>query len=42
MSDKEGDILPVNQNNILLRGCIMRNTDWIEGIVVYAGECLSV
>ncbi|XP_053399263.1 phospholipid-transporting ATPase VA-like isoform X2 [Mercenaria mercenaria] len=38
LSDREGDIAPLNQNNILLRGCIMRNTDYIEGLVVYAGH----
>ncbi|KAL4230408.1 putative phospholipid-transporting ATPase VB [Mactra antiquata] len=38
LSDQEGDITPLNQNNVLLRGCIMRNTDWIEGLVVYAGH----
>ncbi|XP_052793308.1 phospholipid-transporting ATPase VB-like isoform X2 [Mya arenaria] len=37
MSDCGDQIVPLNQNNILLRGCIMRNTDWIEGLVVYAG-----
>lgn len=37
-TDKEEDKVPVNQNNIILRGCVMRNTDWIEGIVVYAGH----
>ncbi|GFO46883.1 phospholipid-transporting ATPase [Plakobranchus ocellatus] len=29
--------VPVNSNNLLLRGCIVRNTDFIEGLVVYAG-----
>ena len=38
LSDKTDDIVPVNQNNVILRGCVMRNTDWIEGIVVYGGE----
>ncbi|GFS05972.1 phospholipid-transporting ATPase [Elysia marginata] len=27
----------VNSSNLLLRGCIIRNTDFIEGLVVYAG-----
>lgn len=34
-ADKE---IPVDKNNLLLRGCIIRNTDWVEGIVVYAGH----
>lgn len=29
---------PVNINNMLLRGCTLRNTDWVIGIVVYTGE----
>ena len=28
----------LNNNNLLLRGCMIRNTDYIEGLVVYAGE----
>jgi len=31
---KEG----VNRDNVLLRGCEIRNTDYVEGIVIYAGE----
>ncbi|XP_052278161.1 phospholipid-transporting ATPase VA-like isoform X2 [Dreissena polymorpha] len=38
LSEREDNIIPLNQNNIMLRGCIMRNTDWVEGIVVYAGH----
>ena len=33
-----GDKVPVSRNNILLSGCIIRNTDFVEGIVVYAGR----
>ena len=29
--------LPVGKSNVLLRGCIVRNTDFVDGIVVYAG-----
>ncbi|KAK6436503.1 phospholipid transporting ATPase [Oleoguttula sp. CCFEE 5521] len=29
---------PVGINNMLLRGCTLRNTDWIVGIVVFTGE----
>eukprot|EP00794_Sanderia_malayensis_P007449 gene7449-8271_t len=28
----------INHNNLLLRGCVIRNTDSIEGLVVYAGH----
>jgi len=30
----------LNKNNLLLRGCTIRNTDYVEGIVVYAGKYL--
>ncbi|XP_027336782.1 phospholipid-transporting ATPase 1-like [Abrus precatorius] len=29
---------PLNQSNIVLRGCVLKNTDWIIGVVVYAGK----
>lgn len=29
---------PININNMLLRGCTLRNTDWVIGIVIYTGE----
>jgi len=32
------DKIPVNNLNLLLRGCVIRNTDYVEGIVVYAGH----
>lgn len=28
----------LDMSNVLLRGCEIRNTDFVEGIVVYAGE----
>jgi phospholipid-translocating ATPase len=28
----------INKNNLLLRGCEIRNTDYVEGIVLYAGR----
>ncbi|KAI8981435.1 hypothetical protein BDB01DRAFT_794086 [Pilobolus umbonatus] len=28
----------INYNNILLRGCILRNTKWVIGVVVYTGN----
>lgn len=29
---------PVGINNLLLRGCTIRNTEWVLGIVVFTGE----
>ncbi|RDX68847.1 Phospholipid-transporting ATPase 1, partial [Mucuna pruriens] len=29
---------PLNQSNIVLRGCVVKNTNWIIGVVVYAGQ----
>ncbi|ORY78333.1 phospholipid-translocating P-type ATPase [Neocallimastix californiae] len=29
--------IPLNVNNILLRGSILRNTDWVIGVVIYTG-----
>ena len=28
----------LSKENLLLRGCVLRNTDYIEGIVIYAGK----
>lgn len=30
----------VNKDNVLLRGCTLRNTDYVEGLVIYAGNVL--
>ncbi|KAJ8330941.1 phospholipid transporting ATPase [Batrachochytrium dendrobatidis] len=30
--------IPMSTNNVLLRGCVVRNTHWVIGIVVYTGE----
>ncbi len=32
------NIYPCDNNNILLRGCVLRITDYIDGIIVYAGK----
>eukprot|EP00111_Clytia_hemisphaerica_P006727 TCONS_00019448-protein len=34
----DGQKLAVDNNNIVLRGCVLRNTPWIYGFVVYAGH----
>ena len=33
-----GERIPLTKDNLLLRDCMLRNTDYIEGLVVYAGE----
>lgn len=33
-----GEKVPVCTENLLLRDCMLKNTDYVEGIVVYAGE----
>ncbi|XP_010529256.1 PREDICTED: phospholipid-transporting ATPase 1-like [Tarenaya hassleriana] len=33
-----GQQFPLSQSNIVLRGCQLKNTDWIIGVVVYAGQ----
>ncbi|XP_075214659.1 phospholipid-transporting ATPase VA [Lycorma delicatula] len=33
-----GERVPVGTENLLLRDCVLKNTDFVEGIVVYAGH----
>ncbi|WCJ27854.1 Phospholipid-transporting ATPase 1 [Euphorbia peplus] len=33
-----GHKFSLSQSNIILRGCQLKNTDWIIGVVVYAGQ----
>ncbi|KAL8581296.1 hypothetical protein ACOMHN_028322 [Nucella lapillus] len=35
---KNGEKIAVNNSNLLLRGCIIKNTDFVEGLVLYAGH----
>jgi hypothetical protein len=37
-----GERVPVGTENLLLRDCVLKNTDFVEGIVVYAGKCCRV
>ena len=30
--------IPLGINNLLLRGCILKNTEWVLGIIVYSGN----
>ncbi|XP_049958802.1 phospholipid-transporting ATPase VD isoform X1 [Schistocerca serialis cubense] len=34
----DGERVPVSTDNLLLRDCMVKNTDFVEGIVVYAGH----
>jgi hypothetical protein len=33
-----GERVPVGTENLLLRDCVLKNTNFVEGIVVYAGK----
>ncbi|CAN6669942.1 phospholipid-transporting ATPase Dnf1p [Trichomonascus vanleenenianus] len=35
-SDEKSE--PISINNILLRGCSLRNTDWVIGVVLFTGQ----
>ncbi|XP_072941971.1 phospholipid-transporting ATPase VD [Epargyreus clarus] len=38
ISHPNGGRVPLNSENLLLRECTLKNTDFVEGIVVYAGH----
>ncbi|CAH2063123.1 unnamed protein product, partial [Iphiclides podalirius] len=38
ISHPNGGRVPLNSENLLLRECTIKNTDYVEGIVVYAGH----
>lgn len=29
---------PLENDNVILRGCVLRNTKWVYGVVIYAGQ----
>ena len=33
-----GERVPVGKDNLLLRECLLKNTEYVEGLVVYAGH----
>ncbi|KAJ3194579.1 hypothetical protein HK101_002390 [Irineochytrium annulatum] len=37
-SSREDDAIPISSNGILLRGCVLRNTGWVIGIVLFTGK----
>jgi len=32
------NVYPCDNNNFLLRGCVLRITDYVDGLIVYAGK----
>lgn len=38
LSHPDGERVPLTSENLLLRECTIKNTDYVEGIVVYAGH----
>ncbi|KAJ0525872.1 putative P-type phospholipid transporter [Helianthus annuus] len=34
----DGKRVSLGPSNIILRGCVIKNTDWAVGVVVYAGR----
>jgi phospholipid-translocating ATPase len=36
-TDFKNHKVPINMNGVLLRGCILRNTTWVIGVIVYTG-----
>lgn len=36
--EKSGERIAITKDNLLLRDCILKNTDFVDGIVVYAGH----
>ena len=41
-SDKAFENTPLGAKNLLLRGCVVRNTKWVVGVVVFTGEDTKV
>ena len=33
-----GERVPVGKDNLLLRECVLKNTTFVEGLIVYAGK----
>ncbi|XP_054163939.1 phospholipid-transporting ATPase VD-like [Oppia nitens] len=38
ITESNGEQISINKDNLLLRDCVLKNTDFIDGLVVYAGH----
>lgn len=38
MIHPDNEQVPLTKENLLLRDCCLKNTDFVEGVVVYAGK----
>lgn len=42
MDIKEGNKLSLGSDNLILKGCILRNTEYVYGLAVYTGHDTKV
>ncbi|KAH7429659.1 hypothetical protein KP509_09G060500 [Ceratopteris richardii] len=40
--EMDGEDIPLGPSNVILRGCELKNTSWVVGVVVYAGKDTKV
>ena len=38
LTQQDGAVIPMNPEQILLRGCSLRNTEWVIGVTVFTGH----
>ena len=38
----DGRKLHIDKNHLLLRGCRIKNTEVVEGLVIYTGLCIFI
>ena len=39
---KDGDLVSLDNKNFILRGCSLRNTKWVYGVVSYTGHYTKI
>lgn len=42
MDIKKGEKISIGSDNVVLKGCILRNTEYIYGVAVYTGHDTKV